>query len=93
MLIVVQRVDVRRIRTPWKLVSEAGLALSTRESPGKTKTGRISKQGSPWLAKKECAMTAVRYDQLNARISSQTGILRSWDICSSGVLHFTIIPI
>jgi transposase len=38
MLIVVEIVDVRRFCTPWKLVSYAGLAPSTRESSGKTKT-------------------------------------------------------
>ena len=65
MLIVVEIVDVRRFCTPWKLVSDSGLAPSTRESSGKTKTGRISKQGSPWLRwiLVQCAMTAVRYDQ------------------------------
>ena len=47
MLIATEIVDVRRFYTPWKLVSYAGLAPSTRESSGKTKTGRISKQGSP----------------------------------------------
>ena len=60
--------DVRRLAgfsSPWKLVSYAGLAPSTRESSGKTKTGRISKQGSPllrWILV-QCAMTAVRYDK------------------------------
>ena len=56
---------MKRLYTPWKLVSYAGLAPSTRESSGKTKTGRISKQGSPWLRwiLVQCAMTAVRYDQ------------------------------
>ena len=52
MLISTEIVDVRRFSTPWKLVSYvAGLAPSTRESSeGKTKTGRITKQGSPsWL--------------------------------------------
>jgi len=35
------------------------------ESSGKTKTGKISKQGSPWLRwiLVQCAMTTVRYDQ------------------------------
>ena len=42
MLIATEIVDVRRFCTPWKLVSYAGLAPSTRESSGKTKTGRIS---------------------------------------------------
>ncbi|HJR48653.1 MAG TPA: IS110 family transposase [Nitrososphaeraceae archaeon] len=50
MLISSEIVDVRRFSTPWKLVSYAvGLAPSTRESAGKTITGRITKQGSPWL--------------------------------------------
>lgn len=65
MLLATEIVDVKRFCTPWKLVSYAGLAPSTRESSGKTKTGRISKQGSPWLRwiLVQCAMTAVRYDQ------------------------------
>jgi transposase len=65
MLIAVEIVDVKRFSSPWKLVSYAGLAPSTRESSGKTKTGRITKQGSPslrWILV-QCAMTAVRYDQ------------------------------
>ena len=64
MLIATEIVDVRRFCTPWKLVSYAGLAPSIRESSGKTKTGKISKQGSPWLRwiLVQCAMTAVRYD-------------------------------
>ena len=41
--------DIKRFSTPWKLVSYAGLFLRTRESSGKTKTGGITKQGSPWL--------------------------------------------
>ena len=36
-------VDIKRFATPWKLVSYAGLSPSTRESSGKTKTGRITK--------------------------------------------------
>ena len=42
-------VDITRFSTPWKLVSYAGFAPSTRESSGKIKTGRITKQGSPLL--------------------------------------------
>ena len=42
-------VDITRFSTPWKLVSYAGLSPSTRESSGKIKTGRITKQGSPLL--------------------------------------------
>ena len=49
MLISAEIVDVRRFSTPWKLVSYAGLAPSIKESSGKTKTGKITKQGSPWL--------------------------------------------
>jgi transposase len=65
MLIATEIVDVKRFCTPWKLVSYAGLAPSTRESSGKTRTGRISKQGCPWLRwiLVQSAMTAVRYDQ------------------------------
>ena len=57
-------VDIKRFVTPWKLVSYAGLAPSTRESSGKIKTGRITKQGSPllrWILV-QCALSAIRYD-------------------------------
>ena len=64
MLISSEIVDVRRFSTPWKLVSYAGLAPSARESAGKTMTGRITKQGSPWLRwiLVQCALTAIKYD-------------------------------
>ncbi len=66
MLISTEIVYVRRFSTPWKLVSYAGLAHSIRESSGKTKTGKITKQGhSPWLLRwilVQCALTAIRYD-------------------------------
>jgi transposase len=64
MLISSEIVDVRRFSTPWKLVSYAGLAPSIRESAGKTMTGRITKQGSPWLRwiLVQCALTTVKYD-------------------------------
>ena len=65
MLISSEIVDVKRFSTPWKLVSYAGLAPSTsRESAGKTITGRITKQGSPWLRwiLVQCALTAIKYD-------------------------------
>jgi transposase len=63
MLISTEIVDIKRFATPWKLVSYAGLSPSTRESSGKTKTGRITKQGSPllrWILV-QCALSAVRY--------------------------------
>ena len=65
MLISSEIVDVRRFSTPWRLVSYAGLAPSTRESAGKTKTGGITKQGSPWLRwiLLQCALVAVRHDK------------------------------
>jgi len=64
MLISAEIVDVRRFSTPWKLVSYAGLAPSIRESSGKTKTGKITKQGSPWLRwiLVQCALIAIKYD-------------------------------
>ena len=65
MLISTEIVDIKRFSTPWKLVSYAGLAPSIRESSGKTKTGKITKQGSPWLRwiLVQCALTtAIRYD-------------------------------
>lgn len=67
MLITVEIVDIGRFSTPWKLVSYAGLAPSIRESSGKVKYGKITKQGSPWLRwiLVQCAMTAVRYDVMN----------------------------
>lgn len=54
----------QRFATPWKLVSYAGLSPSTRESSGKTKTGRITKQGSPllrWILV-QCSLSAIRHD-------------------------------
>ena len=65
MRISTEIVDVRRFSTPWKLVSYAGLAPSIRESSGKTKTGKITKQGSPWLRcwiLFQCALIAIKYD-------------------------------
>ena len=46
-------------------MSYAGLAPSIRESSGKTKTGGITKQGSPWLRLDNCSMctySAIKYD-------------------------------
>lgn len=64
MLISAEIVDIRRFPTPWKLVSYAGLAPGSRESAGKTKNGRITKQGSPWLrcTMVQCAQVAARHD-------------------------------
>jgi len=64
MLISTEIVDIKRFATPWKLVSYAGLSPSTRESSGKIKTGRITKQGSPllrWILI-QCALSAIRHD-------------------------------
>lgn len=64
MLISTEIVDIQRFSTPWKLVSYAGLVPSIRESSGKIKTGRITKQGSPllrWILV-QCALSAIRYD-------------------------------
>ncbi len=46
------------------LVSNAGLAPSTKELSGKTKTVKITKQGSSWLKRilVQCALIAIRYD-------------------------------
>ena len=63
MLISTEIVDVKRFSTPWKLVSYAGLSPSIRESSGKTKTGEITKQGSPWLRcwiLVQCALTRYK---------------------------------
>lgn len=64
MLISSEIVDIKRFSTPWKLVSYAGLAPSTRESSGKTKSCGITKQGSPWprWILVQCALTAIKYD-------------------------------
>jgi transposase len=64
MLISSEIVNIERFSTPWKLVSYAGLAPSTRESAGKTITGGITKQGSPWLRwiLVQCALIAIKYD-------------------------------
>jgi len=64
MLISAEIVDIKRFSTPWKLVSYTGLAPSIRESSGKTITGGITKQGSPWLRwiLVQCALVAVKYD-------------------------------
>jgi transposase len=69
MLITVEIVDVRRFSTPWKLVSYAGLAPSTKEPSGKVKYTKITKQGSPWLKwiLVQCTMTAVRYVSISGR--------------------------
>jgi transposase len=79
MLISTEIVDIKRFSTPWKLVSYAGLAPSIRESWGKIKTGRITKQGSPllrWILV-QCALSAIRYDHhlriFYERIKSRKG--------------------
>jgi len=79
MLISTEIVDIKRFATPWKLVSYAGLSPSTRESSGKTKTGRITKQGSPllrWILV-QCSLSAIRHDHhmrtFYERIKSRKG--------------------
>jgi transposase len=79
MLISTEIVDIKRFSTPWKLVSYAGLAPSTRESSGKIKTGRITKQGSPllrWILV-QCSLSAIRHDHhmrtFYARIKQRKG--------------------
>lgn len=64
MLVVVEIVDIKRFSTPWKLVSYAGLAPGIRESSGKAKKGKITKQGSSWLRwiMVQCATVAVKHD-------------------------------
>jgi len=64
MLISTEIVDIMRFSTPWKLVSYVGLAPSIRESSGKTITGGITKQGSPWLRwiLVPCELVAIKYD-------------------------------
>lgn len=64
MLISVEIVDIRRFATPWKLVAWSGMAPGSRESSGKVKKGRITKQGSAWLRwiLGQCARMAVIHD-------------------------------
>jgi transposase len=64
MVIATEIVDIRRFPTPWKLVAYAGLAPSQRESAGKTRYGKITKQGSRvlrWIMV-QSARNAVRCD-------------------------------
>ena len=64
MLISTEIVDITRFSTQWKLVCIAGLSPSTRESSGKTKIGRITKQDSPllrWILV-QCSLSAIRHD-------------------------------
>ncbi|MDE1728620.1 MAG: transposase [Thaumarchaeota archaeon] len=46
MVISTEIVDIRRFATPWKLVTYAGMEVARRESAGKAKSGKITKQGS-----------------------------------------------
>lgn len=64
MVISVEIVDIRRFATPWKLVSYAGMAVAKRESAGKVRSGKITKQGSAWLRwiLVQCARVAVMHD-------------------------------
>jgi transposase len=64
MVVSVEIVDIRRFVTPWKLVSCAGMAVAKRESAGKVKSGKITKQGSAWLRwiLVQCARVAVMHD-------------------------------
>lgn len=57
-------VDIRRFATPWKLVSYAGMVVAKRESAGKVRSGKITKQGSAWLRwiLVQCARVAVMHD-------------------------------
>lgn len=67
--IIAEIVDVKRFRTPEKLVSYAGLSPSHRDSGETKRGGSITKKGSVWLrnAMVEAATAAARYD---ARMSS-----------------------
>jgi len=65
MVIATEIVDIRRFPTPWKLVAYAGLAPGQRESAGKTRHGKITKQGSRvlrWIMV-QSARQAVRHDE------------------------------
>jgi len=72
-------VDVRRFRTPWKLVSYAGLAPSRRDSGESIRRGGITKRGSRWLrhALVEAANTAIAHDErlgsFYRRVASRRG--------------------
>jgi transposase len=65
MVIATEIVDIRRFPTPWKLVAYAGLAPGQRESAGRTRHGKITKQGSRalrWIMV-QSARQAVRHDE------------------------------
>jgi transposase len=47
--IMAEIADISRFPTPWKLVSYAGMSPTHRDSSGKIRRGRITKQGSRWL--------------------------------------------
>ncbi len=65
MVIATEIVDIKRFATAWKLVSYAGLAPGYRESAGKVRCGRVTKQGSKWLRciMVQSARQAVRHDE------------------------------
>jgi transposase len=79
MVIATEIVDIRRFATPWKLVSYAGLAPGSRESAGKTRRGRITKQGSKWLrwimvqSARQAARHDVRFKAYYERIQRKKG--------------------
>lgn len=63
--IVAEIADISRFKTPWKLVAYAGLSPTHRDSSGKIRRGRITKQGSRWLryALVEAANIARMHDE------------------------------
>ena len=64
--IISEIVHIKRFKTPWKLVSYAGLVSSRRDSGNrKRKGGGITKEGSKWLryALVEAVNTTIRYDE------------------------------
>jgi transposase len=64
MVITTEIVEIRRFLTPWKVVAYAGIAPGQRESAGKTRHGRVTKQGSRslrWIMV-QSARQAVRHD-------------------------------
>jgi transposase len=64
--VISEIVDIKRFKTPWKLVAYAGLFAPSRRDSGEThRQGRITKQGSKWLryVLLEEANTGIRFDE------------------------------
>jgi len=80
--------EIRRFRTPAKLVSYTGLCPRVRQSGEVDRRGRLSKQGPPYLrwALIEAAHNAIRYDagyrELSVRTRARLGRQRGGKIAA-----------